>query len=318
MGFHNISLSPDYVYGSQFGAGFSTIVQQTASGHEYRVARQSQARHRFSLLRQLETQQQAANLKAFGLARRGSLFGFRLRDRSDWSTRDDGVSAPTATDQILGTCDSGSLHQFQLLKEYEASGPNPYPRKITLPVTGTVLVALDGTPTTSFTVSSTGVVTIAGGGLGGVVVQAGCHFDVPARFEQSYDEWAKMVVEDFDRWSIKDLDCIELLDETAWPEMWWPGGQRVWPAGNTDVAMSFIDGQLHAFQPTANINAYLPPAEHCPGGDRVLTIHNIAGSAGDVQLRSDTGATVGSPIVAGTTVRLALLVSGGTATWVIT
>ena len=42
---------------SQAGAAFSTIVQQTASGHAIRVARQAQRVHRMSLRTQLRTAQ---------------------------------------------------------------------------------------------------------------------------------------------------------------------------------------------------------------------------------------------------------------------
>ena len=36
MAFHDVSLPDDFEYRSISGAGFSTIVQETASGHEFR------------------------------------------------------------------------------------------------------------------------------------------------------------------------------------------------------------------------------------------------------------------------------------------
>ena len=103
MAFHDVSLPSDFQYGSGMGAGFATIVQQTASGHEFRVARQAQGLHRLSLRKELQSSTEAQTLKAFALARRGALHSFRVKDWSDYSSASDGQATPTTLDVILGT-----------------------------------------------------------------------------------------------------------------------------------------------------------------------------------------------------------------------
>ena len=55
MAFHDVLLPDGFQYASSAGPGFQTIVQQSGSGHETRIQRQSQALHRLSLLKQLQT-----------------------------------------------------------------------------------------------------------------------------------------------------------------------------------------------------------------------------------------------------------------------
>src|SRR5574343_313369 len=131
MAFHNESLPNAFRYGSSSGAGFRTTVQETASGHEFRVQNVQQPRH-----------------------------SFRLKDWLDYTSNEDGATAPTPTDQELGTCDGSSNQTFQLVKEYDSTGPAPHTRTISLPVAGSVRVAINGVETSSFTVSAAGVVTL--------------------------------------------------------------------------------------------------------------------------------------------------------------
>lgn len=312
MAFHNVSLPTGLQYGSQFGAGFATIVQQTASGHEVRIARQSQARHRFFPLKALQSTTEALALKSFALARRGSLHSFRIKDELDNTSAADGTSAPTATDQAIGTGD-GTETDFQLVKVYDSSGPAPYTRTITLPVSGSIVVAVAGTPTTSFT-ESNGVITLNTAPTLGQIVTAGYRFEVPVRFARGIDEWAKLQADAYGIWSMPDLECIEVLDEIEWPETWFPGGDTDWGSRSTDIILAPKDGRLHLVQATASINAVLPAPDEFPGGE-LFTIHNKAAATHTVQVRDDAGNAVGSAIAAGSTKRVWLSVSSGTAVW---
>ena len=316
MSFHNVSLPPSIQYGSVFGFGFATIVQQTASGHEYRLARQSKARHRYRPLKQLQTQEEAIELKEFILARRGSLHSFRLKDWQDYTTNADGTTAPTNVDVVLGTGD-GSTKTFQLAKTYDAAGDAPYTRAITLPVAGTTVVALDGANETAFTVSTLGVVTFTTAPLNGVVVTAGCQFDVPVRFSSSVDQYAGMRADAYGSWSMDQLECVEVLDSLEWPDRCPTGGSTTHAANALDVSMSLAAGQLHVFQQTASINAYLPPPENIPSGRAIFTVHVRSTATGTVQIRQDTGTTVGSAIAAGSTKTIGLSRTGSTATWIL-
>lgn len=317
MSFHDESLPPTFEYGSVFGAGgFETIVQTTASGHEYRLARQAQARHRYRLRRMLQTQAEAVALKTFALSRRGALHSFRLKDWADYTSNDDGSTAPTNLDQVIGVGD-GTETRFQLIKVYDETGLEPYVRTIELPVAGSVVVAVNGVPATFTVTNPGGLITITGAPLNGQLVTAGFQFDVPVRFDGSYDKFTAMQTDAFGVWTMEDLQCVEVLREIAWPEMWNPGGCKVHTAAALDVTIAYAEGLLHSFGPTASHNVYLPPTVGVVGGPRHFVIHNRTGSVGSLQLRDDAGVAVGSAIAAGVTKQVGLAAGGGSFAWVV-
>jgi len=315
MAFHDVSLPSGIQYQSVAGAGFQTIVQESASGHEYRIARQAQGRHRFTIRKELQTEAEAKALKAFALGRRGSLHSFRLKDWSDYTTAEDGTSAPSNADQIIGIGD-GTTTTFQLLKLYDASGDAPYPRVLTLPVDGTVVAALTGVATTSFTVTGDGQVVFAVAPILNAVITAGCEFDVPVRFTKAFDEWASMQADAFQTWSFPDMGCIEVLSEVETPERWNAGGGRYWLDAGQDVALTMNDGRLHTIAATTTISAFLPSVARIPSG-HIFTVNVPAGAAGTVQIRDELGVAIGSPIAAGASNFVGLVRSSTTSTWVV-
>ena len=72
----------------------------------------------------------------------GRAYSFRFKDWSDFSTAADGRSAPANTDCEVGVGD-GSNRSFQLQKKYVSGSTTEY-RVLSKPVSGTVVVALDG------------------------------------------------------------------------------------------------------------------------------------------------------------------------------
>jgi uncharacterized protein (TIGR02217 family) len=316
MAFHDVTLPSGIQYASQSGPGFATIIQTTASGHEVRVARQAQAVHRLSLVKALQTPAEAKELKSFALERRGALHSFKVIDFADYTSNSDGETAPAALDQVLGTGD-GTTTQFQLVKRYGASGPSEYTRTITLPVSGSVLVAVAGTPTTSFTVNSAGVVTLASAPTLGQIVTAGYQFSVPVRFSLDFDRWARLQADAFQNWSLPLLDLQEVLNEVEQPERVDPGGCFS-VTTSQDVTISYADGRLINIVPGAAINAFLPVPGEMGSGIDVFVINNATGSAGTVQVRDDAGNALGTAISAGIARRINLVRSGSTSTWVMT
>lgn len=315
MAFHNVSLPPALQYGSVFGFGFATLVQETASGHEFRIARQAQARHRYRPLKMLQTTEEAIEMKEFAIGRRGAQHSFRLKDWLDYTTNADGRTAPTMLDQVIGTGD-GTTTQFQLLKVYDDDGDAPYTRTITLPTSGSAVVAVDGV-SASPTISSVGIVTFAAAPSNGTIITAGCTFDVPVRFEAGLDKFAGMRADAYGTWSMDALECVEVLDELEWPERWYPGGVTDHGAVSSDVSLATIDGEMHVFNQTAGINAYLPAPDEIPNGPRVFVVSVKATATGTVQLRDDDGNTVATAIAAGSTKTVGLYESSGTKTWVV-
>jgi len=317
MSFHDVSLPDSFQYGSVFGGGFNTVIQTTSTGHEYRLARQQQARHRYRLLKQLQTTDEALALKSFAIGRRGSLHSFRLKDWSDYTSAEDGRSTPTNLDQRIGVGD-GTRKSFYLYKTYDESGDAPYQRLIELPIAGSVVCAIAGSGTSSFTFSNPGgLVTFSSAPGGGDTITAGFSFDVPVRFDGAIDSWNQMRSDAFSVWTLEQLECVEVLGEVQWPELWNPGGWKSHGATALDVSISYAEGSGHDFAPSTAINVFLPAPDRFVGGPRHFVIENLAGSSGTLQVRDDSGNTVGGTIAAGVIKQIGLSVSGGTFRWVI-
>lgn len=314
MAFHDVTLPDEFQYGSQAGAGFSTIVQQTASGHEVRVARQAQAVHRLSLRTELQTAGQAKTLKAFALARRGSLHSFKIKDWSDYTSAGDGESAPTNLDQVIGTGD-GSTTVFQLVKRYEVTGPNPYIRTITLPISGSVVAAIGGISTSAFTVSSAGLVQFSSAPGLGDVITAGFSFYVPVRFTLDVDRWTRLQADAFNVWSLPSLDVQEVLNEVEYPERWQHGGAKYWGDLTQSVRMEFNDGAFHVAGNNSGAvqDLFLPVPTYAGTGPAMFTVFH-SGGANNLRVMTDTGSAL-TILTPGSTRRIALSNNAGTLTW---
>jgi len=161
---------------------FSTNVSVTASGFERRNSLWSDARLRFDVGPGIRSEAELGQLIAFFRARRGAARGFRLRDPSDHSSS--GMTGtPSATDQAISTGD-GTSTAFALVKRY-GEGPEAQVRRITRPVSGSVLVSVDGQPLASgWLLEPGGTVVFTTPPPAGTTVRAGFRFDVPVRFAE--------------------------------------------------------------------------------------------------------------------------------------
>lgn len=316
MSFHDVVLPAGLQFGSASGSGFATVVQETASGHEVRIARQSQGRHRLRLMKALQTSAEAKTLKSFAMERRGAYHSFKVTDVSDFTTATDGESAATIGDAIIGVGDGTKTGPFQLIKVY--GSVNPYVRTIRLPVTGTVMVALNAIQTSAFTVNGSGEITFNSAPGNGVVITAGCQFYVPVRFSLNVDQWTALQADAFNVWSLPDLEVVEVLDEVQNPERMVPDGYKDYGAVSASVRIAFNDGNGHHLNPSTAISLFLPAPTGIPGGSNVFTVSVYSGAAGSVQVRDDAGNAIGSALTAGQirTISLAINASNG-ATWVI-
>jgi uncharacterized protein (TIGR02217 family) len=144
----------------------------------------------------VKTFEALSQVVAFFEERRGRLYGFRWRDRLDHSSAAAGVTV-SATNQTIGIGDDTTA-TFQLVKTY-GSVYAPYQRAIVKPVSGSVLVAVDGVAAvegTAFTLGeATGLVSFLAGHIpaSDSSITAGFLFDVPVRFDTDYlevDLWA--------------------------------------------------------------------------------------------------------------------------------
>jgi uncharacterized protein (TIGR02217 family) len=183
MPFDNIRFPTSISRGSTGGPERRTDVVTTASGREERNARWANSRRHYNAGFGVKSLDDIHAVVAFFEERRGRLYAFRWKDHADFKSCAASATV-TATDQVIGT-GNGANAVFQLTKKY-GGGTRDYLRSISAPVAGSVLVAVNGTPSTQFTVNvQTGVVTFNVGNIpaNGANVTAGFEFDVPVRFD---------------------------------------------------------------------------------------------------------------------------------------
>lgn len=185
--------------GSSISLGFKTDVVEYSGGGEYRNSRWVYHKQGADLAYVVRNRAEALAVYNFFLAAKGRFHSFRVYDYLDNTSASDSVSTPTALDQLIGTGD-GSTVTFQLSKTY-TTGVASYTKKITKPVTGSVLISVDGTPTTAFSVdTSTGIVTMDVAPGIGLSVKAGFSFDYEMRFDtDDLSDIAAILLRDQDR-----------------------------------------------------------------------------------------------------------------------
>ena len=160
---------------------FSTSVAVTASGHERRASRWSDARTQYDVGPGVRSEAELGVLIEFFRARRGAARAFRLEDPFDHSSNAM-TGMPTPGDQVLGYGD-GDNAEFALVKRY-GIGPEPQVRRITHPRAGTVMVAVDGVATSDFTLLDNGRIMLGSVPGQGAEITAGFLFDVRVRFAE--------------------------------------------------------------------------------------------------------------------------------------
>jgi uncharacterized protein (TIGR02217 family) len=186
MSFHEVRFPVEISRGATGGPDRRTDVVVLGSGYEERNSRWAHARRTYNAGYGIKSLDDLHAVIQFFEERRGRLYGFRWRDHTDWK------SGPpeqpiTALDQLIGIGD-GERSLFQLVKTY-GSEFAPLAREIRKPVTGSILVAVDGALKTTGEDYTADVTTGSIGFLPGHIpppgaqVTAGFHFDVPVRFD---------------------------------------------------------------------------------------------------------------------------------------
>lgn len=186
MNFHEIRFPTAISRGATGGPERRTDIVTLGSGYEERNSRWADSRRSYNAGYGVQSLDDLNAVIAFFEERRGRLYGFRWKDHADWRSCLPSAT-PTALDQQLGTGD-GAVTDFQLAKQY-GSIHAPWQRRITKPVAGSILLAVDGAPRSigSHAVAdiTTGVITFQPGHIpaDGAIVTAGFDFDVPVRFD---------------------------------------------------------------------------------------------------------------------------------------
>lgn len=210
MSFHEVRFPTEISRGATGGPERRTDVVVLGSGFEERNARWADARRSYNAGYGVRSLDDLHAVIAFFEERRGRLYGFRWKDHADWKSCPPG-SAPTPTDQVIGTGD-GVTASFALSKRYGALHA-PYLRPIAKPVVETVLVAVTDVPQaegTAFDVDhASGLVVFRPGHIPpvGAVVTAGFEFDVPVRFDTDKLE---LNLTGFSHGAIPSIPIVEL------------------------------------------------------------------------------------------------------------
>jgi uncharacterized protein (TIGR02217 family) len=210
-GFHEVRFPLDISLRGSGGPERKTDIVMLGSGREQRNQRWARSRRRYEAGYGVKTLAALSAVIAFFEERRGRLYGFRWRDRSDYSSGLPGA-AVTPLDQAIGQGD-GARAQVQLTKTYGAAFA-PYVRDVLKPIAGTVRVAVAGVEKnvgSDFDVDVTsGIVTFASGHIpaAGAAVTAGYLFDVPVRFDTDFLE---IDLAAFEAGEIPKIPLIELL-----------------------------------------------------------------------------------------------------------
>ena len=208
MAFDDVRLPTAISRASTGGPERRTDVVTTASGREERNSRWAYSRRRYNIGFGVKTLEQLQQVIAFFEGQRGKLHAFRFKDFADHKSCAANAT-PLPTDQILGT-GTGAQAAFQLVKHYGAPSRD-YARRVTAPVAGTVLVAVNGVATANFTLNtSTGVLTFNAGSIpaNGTTVTAGFEFDVPVRFDT--DE-ITINLSHFEAGEIPEIPLLEVI-----------------------------------------------------------------------------------------------------------
>ena len=182
MAFHEVDFPLPLSRRVSGGPERRTDIVALISGHEERNQLWADSRRRYDAGTGLRAIDDIHTLVTFFEARRGRFHGFRFRDPADHKSCAP-TAMPAAIDQAIGIGD-GATVAFQLARTYD-SGTSDWTRTIAKPVSGSVLIALDGTPQASgFSVDdTTGIVTFDTAPAVGIAITAGFEFDFPVRFD---------------------------------------------------------------------------------------------------------------------------------------
>lgn len=313
MGFHNVRFPTNIDYGASGGPGFNTSVIDQGSGAISAIQRWSGAgRHQFNARYSIKSFADLYTVKTFYIARGGPANSFRYKDWLDYTSASDGRSTPDDEDVEIGAGD-GSTVDFQLIKVYSSGGVD-ISRNITLPVSGTVVVAIDGVAQTEgvdFSVNSTtGLVTFGSAPGNSTSVTAGFEFDVPVFFSREVDFNFPASIDNFDSGSIPDIPLIEDLNELPNPEIRFNGGSKDFGTTTTNQTITIANGAALRFTCNSAHNVVFPSVTGIQPGGPIFFIVNSGSQTMTLQY-SDAATSIGT-VASGAVAELWLVENGTT------
>ena len=286
MGFDEVQFPTTISYGSSGGPGFKTIIIELASGAEERNSRYNTPRRRYDVKYGLDDYDDLMTVQEFYIARLGAANGFRFKDWLDFTTASDHIGTATKDNVVIGTGD-GSDTTFQLIKKY-SNGGQIRNRNIRKPLTGTVLIAIDGVAKTEgvdFSVNTTnGIVTFNVAPALNTQITAGCSFDVPVRFSENTDDLLSVNHQAYQQGSYPSIEVIELLDENPInDELNYGGGDTL--SLTTDTSITLLTGKVLNITPDASNHKIILPApdDMSTGGIHFVLVNASASYTFDLE-----------------------------------
>ena len=321
MGYHDVLFPLVVGYGSAGGLSHKTAIFVMDSGQEQRVGRWSTFRKVFDANTGVRSPADIATLRHFIAARRGALHSFPVKDYADFTTASDDVGTPSTSDVNIGTGDASET-DFQLYKRY-GDATNGVNWNIKKPVTGTVVVAVNGSPIDpdDFTLdASTGIITLDSAPADGHAVTIGCEFYVPCRFGEEVDDEYMTSMEDVGVSSADEILMIEDMSPSAIADEFDYGGA----ASLTLAASSITDLSAYISRrmltilavPNTSTKLKLPNTVAIPCGGPYFVIHVKSGVAATLTVVNTAGTTVGT-IAADSSKSAWLMNDNGTKTWLL-
>lgn len=214
----------------------------------------------------------------FYMARSGSLFSFRFKDFTDFTTASDGVSAHAFDNVQIGTGD-GSTTTFQLVKKYTSGGVTRT-RNITKPVNGQVLIGINGVNQASgWTVDdTTGIVTFTTAPTHTHPVTAGFEFDNHVRFSKENDRVLKLTNMDLNQFSAQGLTLEEVKESLILNDEVALRGAR-YETITSDLSISYNQAMFwNIHSDTASLSVILPNYTSLPLGGPYFFIRRDGGT----------------------------------------
>lgn len=204
---------PDCVAGYPVYASprFSTEIAVVDSGREQVNQRWEHPLNRYMLPEAVRDMTIFNALRAHWLVMRGPAKLWPFRDPFDFASvdLDQPAMQPTITafDQTIGTGD-GLTVDFQITKTYSV-GAESYTREIYLPITSSVLLAVNGiVVTTGFSIErESGIITFDTAPTTGHLITCGYLFDVSVRFES--DDSFDAICQAFGVGGFADITLLE-------------------------------------------------------------------------------------------------------------
>jgi uncharacterized protein (TIGR02217 family) len=172
MSFFEQRLPERFSFGAKGGPMFSTEVNKTAGGQRYANQNWLLPLHRFDVSHNAKTEDAFQEIRAFFYNVKGMFDAFRFKDWGDYK----------ATSQPLTSIVTGT--SYQMTRAY-IFGARTFSRPIFKPVSGATVTRNRSGALSSASVSvdtTTGIVTILSGHVGGDVYTWSGEFDIPVAF----------------------------------------------------------------------------------------------------------------------------------------